>query len=125
MSKRTAKQRADKYFSLYIRARDTDHTGMAECITCGKPTFNPDAGHFVARNHEATRYWEENAHAQCQACNRFHSGRQFEHGKAIDKKYGEGTAEKILEMAGMRCKRTEADYNWIAKEFREKYNQIK
>jgi hypothetical protein len=44
----------------------------------------------------ATRWEEENSDAQCQHCNRFKSGKQYEHGLAIDKKHGAGTADKML-----------------------------
>jgi hypothetical protein len=118
-TKKLAKQKADKYFSEYIRNRDSVN-GIATCITCGKKTGQFDCGHFISRRFQATRYDEQNAHAQCLKCNRFQNGNQYQHGKSIDDKYGEGTADELLQKSKMICKRTKSDFEWIAKEYRDK-----
>jgi NMD protein affecting ribosome stability and mRNA decay len=84
----------DKWFSLYIRKRDTP----GFCCTCGADlTFETsDCGHFISRDHIATRWDERNAHAQCRKCNRFQSGKQYEHGKWVDRIHGKGTADILL-----------------------------
>ena len=94
-NKSRAMAKADRYFSEYIRLRDSDQNCNAICITCRKVAHisEMDAGHFIDRSHKATRYEEQNVNAQCRACNRFQSGRQYEHGIAIDLKYGAGTAD--------------------------------
>lgn len=121
-SKKLAKKKADKYFSLYIRHRDTNDNGHGQCITCGKfvSVKNADCGHFALRDKESTRYDEKNCNLQCHHCNRFRSGLQYEHGKAIDEKHGQGTADKIIQKSKMLCKRTKSDYEWIAKEYKDK-----
>lgn len=89
-----------KHFSKFIRLRDSDENGICQCFTC--PTrleWNSggmQAGHFISRRHWATRYHEKNVHAQCVNCNHFQSGRQYEYGLSLDKKYGAGTAEYLL-----------------------------
>lgn len=118
-TKALAQKKADKYFSLYIRKRDSEN-GVAQCITCGNFTSSFDCGHFISRRFQATRYDEKNAHAQCLKCNRFQHGNQFEHGKWIDEWYGDGTAESLLQKSKMVCSRTKQDYEWIAKEYKEK-----
>ena len=125
-SKKLAKKKCDKYFSKYIRRRDADYRGLSQCITCGgwKSYKQMDAGHFINRDREATRYDEKNVNAQCKKCNRFQSGNQFEHGKAIDRKYGPGTAEQILQKSKMRCRRKQADYEYLAQEFKQKLDQL-
>jgi hypothetical protein len=89
--------RLDRIFSEYIRLRDADGNGNCRCITC--PTVanwrSMDAGHFVQRDRKAVRYCEQNVNAQCHCCNRFRSGNQYEHGLAIDRKFGNGTAERL------------------------------
>ncbi len=122
-NKRLAKLKADRYFSEYIRKRDSEN-GVAKCISCGRITSNFDAGHFIDRSKEATRYDEKNVHAQCVKCNRFESGRQFEHSQAIDAKYGEGTSKKLLQKSKMRCSRTKSDYEFIAKEYKDKLDNL-
>ena len=116
--------KADKYFSLFIRKRDSIN-GLARCITCGKLVSDPDCGHFISRRFQSTRYDEKNAHAQCKKCNRFQNGNQYEHGKAIDRKYGEGTADKLLQKSKMQCIRKAHDFEHIAKTYREKLKEIK
>lgn len=114
-----AKAKADRYFSAYIRKRDENKP----CITCGK-YGKKDAGHFISRRFEATRFDEKNVHGQCIKCNRFEYGNQFEHGKAIDRLYGDGTADFLLQRSKMVCKRSAADYEYIAQEYKQKVNAI-
>lgn len=125
-SKKHAKRKADKYFSEYIRKRDADYRGLCQCITCGnwKAWKQMDAGHFINRDREATRYDERNAHGQCRKCNRFQSGNQFEHGKAVDRIHGEGTADELLTKSKMKCRRKQSDYEYIAKEYKQKTDNL-
>lgn len=111
-----------KWFSLFIRLRDSDYNGMCVCITCGKIFHykSGDAGHFISRNHKSTKYDEKNVNAQCAADNRFQSGKQYEHGLAIDKKYGHGTAEFLLLKSKMVCKRKASDFIYMIGEYKLK-----
>ena len=118
---KSAKAKADKYFSLFIRERDKDKP----CITCGKITQEKDCGHFISRRFESVRFDEKNAHGQCIKCNRFQYGNQFQHGVNIDVKYGKGTAEGLLMKSKMFCKRLSYDYEMIAKDYKERYEIIK
>lgn len=93
------KKKADKYWSIYVRRRDADDKGYADCITCGK-TYHwkkIQCGHFVKRSVSLLRYDEENTNAQCVGCNMFKHGEQYAYSKALDKKYGAGTADKLWE----------------------------
>ena len=92
------KKEADKWFSRYIRQRDTDHTGYGECITCGRSYHwkEAQAGHFVSRKTNKLRYDERNVNLQCVGCNMFKSGEQYIYGKEIDQKYGDGIAEELM-----------------------------
>ena len=112
------KKRADRLFSLFIRQRDADGNGYCRCITCGASHHwrGIDAGHFMSRRHESTRYNEKNCNAQDKKCNLFDQGKQFEHGLAIDKKYGAGTAEKLVILSKVSCKRNAYDYELIGNE---------
>ena len=128
----------DKWFSKFIRLRDCwdnfdsvrnglINCTMGYCCTCGKPVtihdgieWNPNAhaGHFITRDCKSTRFDEKNAHLQCSHCNTFKSGKQFEHSLFIDKKYGSGTAEKILIKSKQLCKRNRYDLEVLAKYYR-------
>ena len=65
------KTQLDKEFSIYIRNRDK------KCFTCdAELEFKKlQAGHFVSRKHTATRFDEDNTHAQCISCNIFKKGK--------------------------------------------------
>ena len=55
------------------------------------------AGHFVKRSVNQLRYDEENVNAQCPGCNIWKYGEQYAYAKALDLKYGTGTAERLME----------------------------
>ena len=87
----------DRVFSIFIRRRDaTDEVG--KCITCGKMMTwkTMDCGHFIGRQHSATRWEEKNCAMQCKQCNGFEEGRKYIFAKRINEIYGEGTAEMLL-----------------------------
>lgn len=67
------KAKLDKEFSLFIRLRDCMPNGVFRCISCGqiKPFEQADCGHYFSRTHLATRFDENNCHAECRHCNRF------------------------------------------------------
>lgn len=91
------KKEADAWFSKYIRVRDSDSDGYGECITCGTRKFWKEAqnGHFVRRSVNALRYDELNCNLQCVGCNMFKAGELYLYGKALDMKYGDGTADAL------------------------------
>lgn len=93
---RSLKKKLDVAFSKYIRMRDCKE-GYGQCITCRSilPFNELDAGHFVGRRYNHTRYDEMNVNTQCRRCNRFEGGEKYEYGKRLNEKYGEGTAEEL------------------------------
>ena len=116
------------WFSRYVRLRDSNETGICRCFTCGAMHEWNDggiqAGHFISRRHLATKYDEKNVHAQCVNCNHFQSGRQFEYGIQLDKVYGVGTAEKLLSMSRVLCKRNDNDIKFMTKFYRDKAREL-
>ncbi len=82
-------KKLDDVFSRYIRLRDT-RNGWGRCISCGAPIrFETcDAGHYISRRHIATRWNEENVHAQCVECNRYRDGNIEHYRRALIRKYG-------------------------------------
>lgn len=118
-TRKLAKAKADKYFSLFIRLRDV---GKA-CITCGRYT-ELQCGHFISRRFESVRFDEKNSNGQCEKCNGFEHGNQFQHGVIIDEMYGNGTKEGLLLKSKMLCIRKKFDYEFIAQKFNDKYNAL-
>jgi hypothetical protein len=117
----------DKVFSQYIRLRDANNWGLCFCVTCGNPFHwkGGDAGHFIQRNRMAVRFDERNVNAQCKKCNRFDSGMQHDHGKAIDKKHGKGTADLLSNLGKVRGSKLDIYYvEEKITEYRIKIKQI-
>ena len=106
------KKELDKWFSLFIRLRDS-HEGLSQCFTCGcvKP-YNKGMqnGHFQSRTFLATRFNEENCQPQCVGCNMFKQGEQYKFALSLDAKYGEGTAQELEFLSRLTVKFTRGDY---------------
>ena len=117
-----AKEKANKYFSLYVRQRDADYRGIVKCCTCG--SFHQwkylDCGHFQSRGNESTLYDEKNTGPQCKDCNVGNQGMKYEFGLYLDGKYGHKTAQRITIKSRMYCKRNRYDYEQIANEYKSK-----
>jgi Bacteriophage Lambda NinG protein len=102
-------QKLDDAFSKFIRLRDMKKMGAppwVRCVTCGKP-YNwkqLDCGHYITRDHYSTRWNEQNCNSQCTSCNSYKSGKVPDHGAAIDRMYGAGTAERLRILGAMKCK---------------------
>lgn len=127
MTKAKARAQADKQFSMFIRLRDSDEHGIATCITSGRRAHwrKMDCGHYVSRAKMATRYDERNCNAQSKMANRFQGGHFVEHGIAIDRKHGAGTAEKLREKGMMRCTMTVGDLLTKAKFYADRVAWIR
>jgi hypothetical protein len=97
----------DNVFSQYIRLRESKN-GIVECFTCGKKEYwkgkGMQNGHFMSRKHFSTRWDETNCQVQCVGCNVYGAGQQFIFSKNLDQKYGEGTAEAMLQQSRQTVK---------------------
>lgn len=126
-----AKNRANVWFSKYIRLRDAlETTGTmteVECITCGKriPIGKADCSHFIPGRTSGVLYREDNANALCITCNRFRSGAWPMHEKYIETKYGPELVARLKALYGYNPGMEEQEYRDIAKHYREAYNDLK
>lgn len=113
-------------FSKYIRLRDSDSNGYITCITSGRRVHwkEADAGHFISRRHLATKFDEQNVNAQSRHDNRFAAGKQYEHGLAIDRKYGKGTAEKLLIKSKQVCKRGKFEIDQMTEYYKKEVERL-
>lgn len=117
-----------KQFSIYIRVRDADRFGMCRCITSGKMIHwtNTDCGHGIGRQHRATKYHEQNNHAQGRKHNRFEEGRKDLYSKEVDRRYGAGTWEKLEMLSRTTYKKLSPDeINVLTEHYRSEANRIK
>lgn len=125
----TAKKRAWKAFSEYIRLRDSiDTTGTklhAKCCTCGKvyPSFGVgclQAGHFIAGRNNAILFEETCVHAQCYMCNVTHKGATVEYFYFMEKKYGREEIDRLRTLSKTIKKLSPDDLLEIEKMYRDK-----
>ena len=91
---------ADKWFSYFIRlkyANESNGVLFVKCCTCGaiRQAKHVDCGHYVKRQHKATRWSELNCLPQCKPCNGYEQGSPEKMAKEIDRLHGEGTAERL------------------------------
>lgn len=120
-------EKLDTVFSEFIRLRDSDQNGICRCITSGEFVHwrDCDAGHFITRDNMATRFDEKNVNAQGRKDNRFLSGKQFEHGQAIDRKHGAGTAEFLLHKSKSPCKFEDFEIEAMIKYYKDEVKELK
>ena len=121
------KKELDKWFSLYIRLREATPTGMIKCFTCSAIKHykqGMQCGHFMSRRYMATRY-SEFLEPQCVKCNMFEQGMQYVYGKNLDIKYGEGTAEKLQQLARTSFKITRVEYEENIRYYKAIVNKLK
>ncbi len=87
---RSLEKKLDRVFSEFIRKRHADEGGTVQCVTCRTLKFwkEAHAGHFVKRQHRATRWRPTNCHPQCVSCNAYRGGMQDEYAKFILETYG-------------------------------------
>ena len=97
VSRKNLEKRLDNIFSQYIRLRNANAQGIAECYTCGKRDDYKrlQNGHFQSRKHYGTRWDETNCQVQCVSCNVYKYGEQYKFGVRLDEDYGYGTAERL------------------------------
>ena len=116
----------DRIFSEYIRRRDADQGGTVRCVTCPRLLFWRDAhaGHFIKRQHRATRWDERNVAAQCPADNVYKGGCQDEFAAAIIGKYGEPVFAELMKKKHEVAKFTRSDLEALIAEFQNKLKAL-
>lgn len=130
-SKTTERQKLvrklDDEFSNYIRLRDSDEHGIVTCITCEDKDHwtRVQCGHYMKRGNTSTRYNLQNSAGQCGLCNTGLDGMQEEHGKAIDLKYGEGTAEMLEKLSRQELHLAEHELKGMIDELRKEIRALK
>lgn len=128
--KRT-KDRAWKYFSLYIRTRDCIKTSngfkdQGACVTCGDffPIGELQAGHAIAGRNNSILFDERLVNAQCRGCNGYGGGKPAEYSVWYIKRYGEKDWEKKVALSHTERKYTTVELDEIAKKYKLKYERL-
>ncbi len=120
-------RKADEAFSRYIRLRDTMPNGFFRCISCCqiKPYAQADCGHFHSRRHMATRFDEDNAHAECRSCNRFKSDHLIGYERNLIAKIGQMRFDKLAWKASQTKKWSDFELQELAKYYKAMGDKLK
>ena len=126
MASNKLKHKLDAVFSKYVRLRDSNSDGIGRCITCGRLGHwkRMDCGHFMKRQHLATRYDEQNCNIQCKRCNAFEQGANEKYHKTVDQKWGEGTARKLETKCKNRAHWPCFYFEQLIKEYEQKVKEM-
>lgn len=121
------KAKLDKVFSQYIRLRDMiGDTRSFKCISCGRilPINQADCGHYINRQHMATRYNEMNCNAQCRSCNRFDEGNMQGYRKHLVWKHGENQVLLLESMKYETRKYAEFEYKALIEYYQKEVKRL-
>lgn len=120
-------KKLDRVFSEFIRLRDTMPNGMFRCISCGKikPYSQADCGHYHSRTHMSTRFDEENANAECRACNRFCADHLVGYRKNLIAKIGEHRLDVLEWRAHQTKKWSDFELKELIKHYQVKVKELK
>lgn len=109
------KRTADKWFSLYIRAKYAK-----ECYTCRAKGKTLQAGHFISRSYLSTRWNEDNARPQCVGCNIWGRGKPLDFEERLKGELGEQAVEQLKVSRKQLIKPTKTFYNLLIKVYSDK-----
>lgn len=125
--KRVSEAMLWKIFSEFIRLRDADENGICKCFTCGvlRHWKKIDCGHGIPRQHKATKYHSWNNHAQCKHCNGFEGGMREAYKVKMDKRYGEGTWDKLLILSKKTVKLGSFEFQTMRDYFKKEVEKLK
>ena len=118
---------ADTYFSRFIRLAHSKD-GLCTCYTCGtiKEIKEVDNGHYLKREHKATRYHENNCRPQCKTCNGDvkHNGKQAEFRVNLSYEIGDDEVIELERLARTTIKANYLFFKELSDYYRIKVNEI-
>lgn len=110
------KRDLDKYFSLFIRARDAKKTG-GMCFFCGTRPIEC-CFHIVTRSKFSVRWDPENAVASCSPCNYFNEFNPDPYRVAYIKKFGLKQYEGLVARSNVLRKWDRAELEEMLEKYR-------
>ena len=116
-----------KAFSEFIRLRDSDKEGFGKCFTCQRVIHytRGDCGHGIGRQHKATKFNEQNNHLQCKHCNAFEGGKREVYKEEVDKRYGQGTWDKLEIASRQTVKRGQTEIDIMTVYYKNEILRLK
>lgn len=121
-------KKLDYAFKRWIRFRDTEEAQgirWGKCCSCGKncPFDELDGGHFINTRWRATRWHEENVHAQCRSCNRFDEGNAVGYTLFMVDKYGRERVEYLHALSRTYAGFTDSEGELMLKDYRQRLKE--
>jgi hypothetical protein len=115
-----------KWFSLFIRLKDTNDEGIGQCISCRKYLHykNGQAGHYISRRHNSTLFDEQNVHLQCPQCNGHFKGNLDEYAISLIQKYGQNILEDLNIRKRLPKKFTSLDLAAIVQHYKSAVKEL-
>lgn len=119
-------RKLDTIFSTFIRLRDSQN-GWFKCCSCGgiKLYEQADAGHFINRRWMATRWREDNVHAQCRHCNRFNEGNAPGYALFMSRKYGADHIEYLMALSKESAMFKDFELQLMINDYKQKVKQMR
>lgn len=127
---RKAKDKAWKYFSLYIRTRDCIKTSgfsdQGACVTCKNffPFKELQAGHAIGGRNNSILFDEELVNAQCRGCNGYGNGKYAEYSLWYIGRYGIASWKDKVIASNKEKKYTTDELVKIAEKYKLKYERL-
>jgi len=111
-------------FSKWVRLSNTNAFGFCRCYTCGVLRYwkKTDAGHYIKREHHATKFDERNVKPQCRQCNRFKGGQEGEFATRIVRELG---AETLLELNRLKHSYFKFTEKWLSEKIEYYKKEVK
>jgi hypothetical protein len=124
---KSAKKKADKVFSEYVRRSASNRNGNCICVSCGKRKHWKElhAGHWHSRRFLATRWDERNVHPQCPYCNTFIEGNKPGYSKYMTEKYSTEVLEELSKLAHSSISLKPCDIDEITEYYINKLKGLK
>lgn len=123
-----ARDRADAYFSKYIRLLYADDNGYLTCYTHKTPRpfhySQVDNGHYISRKVLSVRYDIRNCRPQCVFCNRGNYGEEKTFRQRLIQEIGEQEVLKLEAKAKEQQKESIEFYNAMSDKYRILLRQL-
>lgn len=125
-TKSSLKKALWKLVSEYVRRRDSNLDGFAECCTCGvvKQWKELQAGHFVGGRRNSILYDLKNIHAQCYSCNVCRYGETLKYLDFMLEKYGQKEVVRLRSLNEKSVTYSIQDYEEMIENFKEKIRDL-
>lgn len=124
VTKKSAKRRAWKAFSLYVRLKYADKLEFITCYTCNNRMHYKEsqAGHGLGGRHGGILFMEELVRPQCVGCNMFGGGKYGIFTQKLIEEYGAEKYYELVKKSNQITKYTIEDYLEIENKYRHAFN---